>query len=331
MTLQPGWDQTEQVNSVTTIPGYNENIDPTDSAIPWLFDDWFHGDFSTDRPASLDEALGDKNPSLDEYDRPFPRYRMNSVIEIGFNTPDGLTIPDSDDAWEVVFDESNQASITLEGEGNPFRNELDYYDSNQPGDYHPSIVKGPHTAIDRVTIDGVDGIRGSIIYGGSDYYLDRAKSEGELAAIISGTGLALPAWYISYKYQITTFYTFTDFVFMADGTKLARMWDASRYPAHALYMGGRKEDQSVFEEGIQWTTDQYLGHIAFENFAREGNTVGLTPFDAAGSFGYRNGFRLGAGSHPVAFGRDTGDVLLSEGIEEALPDPLFPANIDNPI
>lgn len=92
-----------------------------------------------------------------------------------------------------------------------------------------------------------------------------------------------------------------------------------------------QESQNAFAEGIQWTTDANLGNTAFENFAREGNTVGLTPFDQLGSFGYRNGFMAGVGPHPVGDARANGSTLTIDEVLEARPEPLFPLSIDNPI
>lgn len=336
MSLQPGWDKTEQVNAVTSIFGYNENLDSTDSAVPWALDDWFHGDFRTDRPGTLSEALSNKNPDLDEYSDPFPAWRINSVMEIGFNTPDGETIPDGE--WEITMEESEQAPVTLEAypnspQGNPFRNEFDSYDDHNPGQYLESVEKGPHVAKQKLneSIQGVEGVRGSIIYGGSDGYLVKAKNLADIAALLSGVVHFTPLALAPFFTHITTFYTFVDFVFMADGTKLVRLWDASRYPAHALYVSGSKRDQNAFAEGVQWTTDANLGNTAFEAFAIEGSTPGLTPFDQLGSFGYRNGFRGGSGPHPVGDGRADGSILTVDEVLAALPDPLFPTSIDNPI
>ena len=89
-------------------------------------------------------------------------------------------------------------------------------------------------------------------------------------------------------------------MFMADGTKLVRMWDTSRYPAHTLYMNGVKEGRNEFVQGIQWTTDEYLSNEAFENFGREEHVPGLTLFDQLGSLGYRGG----SDDHPVAVAQE---------------------------
>lgn len=328
--LNSNWDKTEQVNGVTTIFGYDENADPTDSAIPWVFDDWFHGDERTDRPAKFSDAMVDKTPPLEEYpNETFPAWRMNSQLDIGFNTPDGKTIS----GWEFATDSSDMAVVTLEEEGtNPFRNLLDHYDDKEPGEnYHLATVKA-HSARKKLDapINGVEGVRGSFIYGGSDPYLTKAKERADLALIIADLPTPVPSLAVDYLTHVATFYTFIDFVFMADGTKLVRMWDASPYPAHALYLGGAKVDQNVFREGIEWNTDSYLDHPAFLHFGIEANTPGLTPFDQFGSFGYRHGWDEGWGATPVGTGQQNGALLTAAEVGDALPDPLFPPDIDNP-
>lgn len=71
---------------------------------------------------------------------------------------------------------------------------------------------------------------------------------------------------------------------MADGTKLVRMWDSSRYPAHALYLGGTHRDNNDFVEGVHWNTD--TGHSAFLEFGINGKFPGGTPYSQGGSLGY---------------------------------------------
>lgn len=53
MSLQPGRRKIKKVNSITSVSGYDENADGTDSDIPWVFDDWFYGDFKTSRPKKV--------------------------------------------------------------------------------------------------------------------------------------------------------------------------------------------------------------------------------------------------------------------------------------
>ncbi|MFC4451523.1 hypothetical protein [Halorussus aquaticus] len=318
MTLSAGWDKTEKVNVVTAIPGYSENSSsggkPTNSAIPTFFDDWFHGDNRQSLPSAQSSALGSK--SLEEYGRTFPNYRVKTSVEIGFDTS-GQSIP----SYEVQMAQpSKLAEITLEGgpgESNPFRS---VYDLDGSQNYLPAGKKGPKTTQKTVTVDGVQGVRGSIIFGGNDTYLSRAKNQGlTLGLLFSGN---IPAALVTYFTALPAFYAFVDFAFMADGTKLVRVWDVSYYPAHALYVGGTRRDQTTFREGTEWTRDG--ANDAFDTFAAESLIPGRTPFDTLGSFGYKTGFRSGAGSHPAMDYANPGTTLSIGAVENALSSPLFP-------
>jgi hypothetical protein len=325
MTLSPGWDETETANAITAIPGYSENSSTggkaANSAIPTFFDDWFHGDFRRLFPREESSALGTK--SLEEYSRMFPNYRVKTAVEIGFDT-DGRTIS----SYEVQMEEpSESAPITLEGgpgEGNPFRNEFDYIDGGD--DYLPSNQKGPKTAQTKVTVDGVEGVRGAIIFGGNDSYLVRAKNQGiGLPLLVTGN---IPEALATFYTSLPAFYSFVDLVFMADGTKVVRVWDASYYPAHALYVGGTRRDRTPFDEGEQWTRDS--ANTAFDKFAREAVTPGRTPFDnlfGGGLFGnavYERLYMDGFGDHPAMGYTKDGSILTTSTVEDQLSVPLFP-------
>jgi len=321
---------TETANVVTTLFGYNENEDPSSSAIPWPFDEWFHGDFTTSRPDSLSNALGTKQ--LEEYSQSFPDYRINSVVEIGFDT-DGQTISNPNVNTTNPNDSNSPgglSAVTLEGASdepyNPFRDTLNYDGSD---DYLDATVKGPYTAQEKVGPigdSGVEGYRASIILGGSDPYLQRMKEDGVMLADL--VDVDIPAFVVDFMAHVTTFYSFLDFVFMADGTKLVRVWDASVYPAHALYVSGSKEDQNVFQEGIEWVQQGPASeHEAFLRFGAEGNTLGTTPFDQFGSWGYKSLFDAGSGPHPVMQDSDPGSTLSVDTVESEFPDPLFPDSL----
>jgi hypothetical protein len=331
------WDETEKANVVTTIFGYDEDENLRHSAIPWIFDEWFHGDFKTTRPEGLSDGLGTK--SLEEYADSFPDFRINSLVDIRFNT-DGQTIPDGE--WDVQMANPNDESapgsvspITLEGASdepsNPFRNEYDYDGTKN---YLDGTVQGPHTKEQKVTVqsdagDSVDGVRGSIILGGKDPYLVKAKSQKELKAILDPGTNPIPAVVSHFLLHITTFYSFLDFVFIADGSKLVRVWDASVYPAHALYVDRSRQDQNVFREGIEWTVDgPVLQNHAFRSFGEDGNQPGATPFDQGGSFLYRELFEiLGDGPHPVMDYERDGTQVTADTVRSQLSSPLFPDSI----
>lgn len=337
MTLQQDWEMESKANAVTTIFGYDENEDPRNSAIPSIFDEWFHGDFKTQRSSDLDGMTGRK--SLEEYDDTFPEYRINSVVEIGFNT-DGETIPDGEYEVQITNPDDDTTSgglapVTLEGGSdepdNPFRNEYDHYDDEQDDDFLPATQKGPHTKIDdTVTVQDVDGIRGSIIFGGSDKYLEMVKddirSPGELFTT------PLPHNAIIYFTILPAFYTFLDFAFMADGAKAVRVWDASRYPAHTLYVDEDREGRNTFRENIEWTVDGPIKEDdAFNKFGADAQVPGITPFGRGGSFGYRNLYDLGADDHPVMVHLEGGSNLSEGEVENELSNPMFPDNVDNPV
>lgn len=327
---------TEKANVVTNIPGYNENEELRSSAIPGWFDEWFHGDFDTVREQSLSDARGTK--TLEEYtdsENPFPDWRIDSVIEMSFDTPDNQTVSNPQVEWTDPGDSSTpggMAPITLEGASdepsNPFRNEFDYYDDGH-GQKLPADVKGPHTAGPEKVgpINGVEGYRASLILGGSDPYLQELKEDGETLASIIPVG-NVPAVFSNYYLHVATFYSFLDLVLMADGTKLIRVWDASVYPAHALYVGGEKEDQNEFDEGDEWVTQGPLeAHDAFNRFGLEASFTFHTPFDGFGSWGYRTAFDAGSGPHPVMDYELDGTQTTADTVRNQLSSPLFPGSL----
>lgn len=334
MTLQQDWQMESKANTITSIFGYDENGDTRRSAIPLFFDEWFHGDFRTNRPDDLSNALVEK--SLEEYARQFPTYRINSVVEIGFDTSDGETIS----GYEVQMTDPDDsatsgelAPITLEGGSdepdNPFRNRFDHYDDSQDDDFLPASQKGPYTAIDddfQITDsagNAIDGVRASLIFGGSDAYLEKVKEDiTDLTELVNHDVAYTLALYFS---NLPAFYTFIDFAFMADGAKAIRVWDASRYPAHALYLDDQKVGQNAFRENIEWTTNgAALENQAFNKFAIDGQIAGATPFGKGSIFGYEIGYSIGTGEHPVMRYTAPGDNLSGEIVADELPNPLFP-------
>ena len=106
----------------------------------------------------------------------------------------------------------------------------------------------------RETVRGVEGIRASVLTGGRDEFIVRMKEKfDELgpAQFLARTGMdveAVPAFIV----EPPTMYTFLDLVVMADGASLARVWDATPYPKHYLYVDGDKRDETAFEEGDHW-------------------------------------------------------------------------------
>jgi len=225
------------------------------------------------------------------------------------------------------------APVTLEGAShepeNPFRTTFDY-DGSQ--NYLDALVKGPHTAgpkkVGPIGNSEIEGYRASLILGGSDPYLQEAKNDGKKLADLVPSPEDIPLHAANFYLEVATFYSFIDFVFMADGTKLVRVWDASVYPAHALYVGESKEGENEFDQGDEWVTQgSTFEHDAFLRFGKEASLTPYTPFDKGSSFGYKSTYTLGSGSHPVMDYDINGTQLTADMVRNQLSSPLFPNSI----
>lgn len=331
-TLQ-AYDKHERATVATLIPGESENSseggEARNSAIPSHLDGWFHGDFRTDRPLDLDDALGTKD--LAEYDdQLWPNYRLETVVDIGMNT-DGEEVQEAE--INITFDnDGNQlttaSAVTLEGESgetNPFRQSpLDSIDNGKQ--YMAATDHGPHTNRDRqlepIGDQNIEGVRGSVIFGANDPYVVAMKDISSIQHLIMGN---IPAALMTFVAEVPAFYVFLDFIFMADGTKVVRVWDASVYPAHALYVGGTRQDRTPFRQGVDWTLDgPPSDNTAFHQFVTDSIIPGRTPFDTGGAFGYKQWFTAGAGNHPPMDYTDPGSSLSIDEVTDAFPDPAFP-------
>jgi len=341
MTIDGTYDNEERVDVVTRIPGRTENvIDPDDtnveydnSAIPWDFDEWFHGDFTEGWKSNRTDATSEKY--LAEYDDYLPNYRIDTAVEIGFNT-NGDSISGTPEVNMTEPGNSNTpgdlAPITLEGElsepKNPFRNRFDHYDDGQ-GQKLGATVKGPYTRVNKnFSVGGVEGVRASIILGGSDAYLQMLKADAAVT-LADLTNKEIPIYITHFMTHVATFYSFIDFAYMADGTKVVTVWDASVYPAHALYLGGEFRDENQFEKGVEWVeTGWPWQHGSFFQFGLDAQNPYATPFDQGGALAYNDdsnssdNFRKGWGDHPVMASSQEGTTL--SGQEGVFADPMYP-------
>lgn len=100
---------------------------------------------------------------------------------------------------------------------------------------------------------------------------------------------------------------------MADGTKVTRMLDASRYPKHYLYLDGNKSDETAFEPGEHWEENQDL-NFRFGQWVAESQDQ-RTPFLT--KKGYEKWWNsiFSYGPHPVLDGSKNGDVLTAEQVK----------------
>lgn len=311
----------ERVNTVTAIFGFNENSGGTgkskNSAIPGEFDSLFHGDNRQSWPSSRSSALGTK--TLEEYDRTFPNYRVKN----GFNVT--LETSGNSVASHSVSYDRNLAPITLEGgpgEFNPFRADFGTIDGSD--NFLPANEKGKFQTKKEVgPIDGVEGVRVSAILGGNDTYLIKAKQLLNLALGRLFGGL-IPAVLETYYRELPAFYTFVDFIFMADGTKVVRVWDASAYPAQSLYVGNSRVGSTPFREGIEWTREGADLNGAFRKFVDDSGYPDRTPFRILSELNYANAYKEGSGNHPVLPFQRSGSKLDGLTIRDRFPTPLVP-------
>lgn len=319
----------ERVTAVTAIFGFNENSSTggkaKNSAIPEVpgapFDGWFHGDFRQSWPSTRTSALGSK--TLNEYpNSTFPNYRVKNGLRISLQTSGNTVTADP----SVTYDRS-LSPITLEGESgefNPFRQDFgtldgsaNFLSANEVGRFETRKRVGP--------INGVEGARVSSILGGNDTYLLKAKNVLGLAlGAISGGSGSIPKLFYDYYLELPAFYTFIDFVLMADGAKLVRVWDASAYPAQSLYVGESRVDTTNFRENIEWTREGYSLDSAFAKFTNDALYPDRTPFRILSELNYANTFKSGSGLHPVMDFATSGTTLSVSTLESKFSSPLVP-------
>ena len=258
---------TERATSATTVtllPGHSEDSadggDDLDSAMPdyggKCLDAWFVADQVTDLPDDLAEVEAMRK-HLPEYDEGLRQYRMKNRIELSFSTPDGRTVEESSVTLGTNANEK-PPYVGVEGQSSEQnvvmdiieRDDLDWFDGKTK---LRADVEGKRFESGAVaeTVDGVEGVRASVLLGGSDTYIEIMKQKfHELGPVefLEVTGMdveTVPAFVV----RPPNMYTFLELASMADGTKLVRVWDASRYPKHFLYADGRKRDETDFEEG----------------------------------------------------------------------------------
>ncbi|EMA23274.1 hypothetical protein [Haloarcula amylolytica] len=312
--------KSQLANVVTMIPGYSENSKSggrtTNSAIPGMWDDIFHGDNRRSLPSSL-KAATTKNKSLEEYpSRTFPDYRVKTGLKLSFET-NGKTI-----SSPTVSQERDLAPITLEGERSKGRDLMANLDGSEG--FLQANRKGPFFKKQEVNVGDVEGLRASLIFGGNDTYLVEAKKRGYTLSQLFPRA-RVPGNLANFYLTPPAFYAFLDVVFMADGAKIVRVWDASRYPAHALYLGDSQVDKPPFREGTEWTRDGK--NPAFDEFVLDGTSPDRTPFRPFAQLGdrYRKTFDDGKGPHPVMEEAQGGSKLQAQTLESQFSSPMFPS------
>ncbi|RKD88935.1 hypothetical protein [Halopiger aswanensis] len=334
-------ERSTSATTVTLLPGHNENSseggDPLNSSMPDYYgkslDAWFVADAVTDLPDDL-QAVREMRKQLPEYDEGLRQYRLANRIELAFATPDGRTVVDSSLSYDTNADEK-PSYVGVEGEESEDnlvrdiieREDLDWFDGQDK--LRASVTRFESDAVSEA-VDGVEGVRASVIFGGTDTYIEIMREKFyELGPIefLETTGMdaaVVPAFIV----EPPTMYTFLELALLADGTTLARVWDVSPYPKHYLYVEERKREETEFEEGSRpdggdWQpnedTNERFGQWVLEEQGLE------TPFSPHTRAGYEHSieYAAAADAYPtMSYGED-GAELTASSVASALP-PLFP-------
>lgn len=324
-----------QMTTLSFFPGLNENSseggDELNSALPHIsdtapvIDDWFHGDFRTELEDDLDDAtFPDKE--LEEFpDASFKHVRFENQVEVEFTVDDDGSI----DPASVSVDANDDTSfITLEGEGNPLRapgvNDLLFGGD----DVKPATPRPRYVSWELTEVDGVDAVRVSTIWGAFDPYVEimlEYVADNSMILLAWLLGVPLAGQAAAFISTTPTIYTWNELTVTAEGARLARVWDASRFPGHAGYLEGTKRDEVPFEQGVHWEPQERFNG-RFNTWVAEEQTHAIVPYESP-HVAYLSLFDDGAGPHPVmAYGTDEdGDPLSESQVLARLPDdPLDP-------
>ena len=336
-------ERATSATTITLLPGHSENTteggDALDSAMPdydgKCLDAWFVADAVTDLPDEL-ETVREMRKQLPEYDEGLRQYRLANELELSFSTEDGRTVVDSSVTRHTNANEK-PSYVGVEGEDGEEnvvrdiieRDDLDWFDGK---DKLRADVEGKRFESDAVReeVDGIEGVRASVLFGGSDTYIEIMREKFyELGPVefLETTGMeteAVPAFIV----QPPTMYTFLELAVMADGTELARVWDVSPYPKHYLYVDERKRDETEFEEGSrleggEWRKNEN-GNERFGQWVLEEQDL-RSPFTPHVRTGYEQyvDHATSVGRYPeMAYGEDGAELTASQ-VAISLP-PLFP-------
>ncbi|WP_224448618.1 hypothetical protein [Haloprofundus salilacus] len=336
-------ERSTSATTVTLLPGNSENSteggDDLDSAMPdyngKCLDAWFVADGVTDLPDDLQDVY-EMRKHLPEYDEGLRRYRLANHIALSFSTPDGRNIVEQSVSLETNADEK-PSYVGVEGEETEEnvvreiieRDDLDWFGGKDKLRADVSNKRFESDAV-REEVDGVGGVRASVLFGGSDTYIEIMREKFyELGPVefLETTGMdveVVPAFVV----QPPTMYTFLELAVMADGTNLARVWDASPYPKHYLYVDERKRDETEFEEGSrlsggEWRENENANE-RFGQWALEEQDL-RSPFSPHTESGYEQyvDHATSFGPFPAMTYGEDGDELTASEVALRLP-PLFP-------
>ena len=271
------------------------------------FDAWGTGDLILDEPPiDYDSATAMKSDKYEEFPGDsFNRYRVRNEIHVEFETMGGETV------------EGDSISISTDGEGSKTvieQEQINTLDVDEIGAYEdgggyyfPSGGRPRYVDQRRVTLDGIEGVQVSTIYGGYTQVAERVaelagkyddlkllndvlgwefKAGGEEIDDVVDTlpdeveSVVRPNFskFVSMLSAVPNIFTFVEFTVLADGREMVRVWDASKFPQHALYLDGGLQDVTSLPY-----QPQELFNANFIAFLAEASTRLITPYYASNS------------------------------------------------
>lgn len=379
MTLLPGGSEHSGDGKGPACLDHNDSCDDggddLDSAMPDYWgkglDAWFIADQRESLPKQLEDALEVKRSHPEYPGEEFRAYRMKNHIEIKFTSRDSTTIDDWDQV-EVQLTDQKPSYVLVEGEGpeNDEDNAIRTLINDPPNEdwswfegqdraraivtrYNQDVVESGNgwaprnKDVNRVEVDGVEGVRVSVIMGGDDTYITKLneilydKTIPEFNDEFPADWKSVPGW----LWTPPTLYTFLELIVMADGTTVSRVWDTSPYPKHYLYHDGTRRAENGFKKGTEkgsgigdvkdgvWLRNQHLNQERFYQWWYQIRFLNVTPFKPYKPKSYEKNWDAEAGwkerglirqGHPVMAWGDSGSSLDAGDVFSTFDTPLFP-------
>lgn len=272
------------------------------------FDAWGTGDEITDLPSDeLDIATTPREKHKDEFEgRTFNPYRVRNRIDVTFDSVDGRQI--ERDSLRVELG-GERSDTVLEAEDlNTLNQELIGAHEIDGGYKFQGGRRRRFTNTRIIERDGVEAIQVSTIYGGFTKVARRvaefARAYDDLRFLdevlgwtfkVGGRELndvvdELPDFVRSVVAPDFTglfaavaaapnIFTFTEFTVFADGRRVIRLWDASRFPRHTMYVDGTMPVSSSASTNLSYQPRERV-NLNFIAFLAEAATRKVTPYYA---------------------------------------------------
>lgn len=305
LSVLPGASENSTYTTESGEPPWLRKGDPFQSAVPFYFpnididfrdpifnvslfrarttpvlENWLTGDMVTS--SSLPDYSTASATATDKYEErnrtDGPKWTLRSGVDVTVSTTSsgGIDLANS----TVTTNGTSSASYIEQESVNNIKGDLDTVDGSNDGvfagGYRPRYISNKQ----KVTINGVETLRVSTIFGGYTRVAQRAKEviaargivyfleqvlgwnfnvfgldtslQTKISLIESIFGNPLAAS----LFAVPNIYTFQDLFVTANGAKYVRIWDASSFPQHYSYI------ESTIG-GVRRTNRRYISPLSF--------------------------------------------------------------------